>query len=547
VRPVDPAVLRWIPSPRRWAAATGGLAVLRAVLVVAQALLLGDLLARAFSGQGADPSRTVALLVVLVARAVVHGAVEWSGRTTSARTRAALPTRLLRHATACGPAWIGGPDGRGLTALVSNGVDDLDAYLSTFLPQVAQACVVPAAVLVAVGGEDWRSLLVLAATLPLLPVFLALVGMHTRQETEAQYAGLARLTDHFLDVVVGLPTLRAFGRSGRQEQVLRDLAEDHRRASMRVLRTAFLSALVLELLASLSVAVVAVFLGFRLLGGAVDLRTAMTVLLLAPEAYLPVRAVGVAFHAAASGLAVAARVKQVLSAPTSAPGCGTLRPTGSGIELTGLNITYPDGTAGLQDCSLVVAEGECVAVIGASGSGKSTLLQAVLGLVPVSAGRLRLGGVDVHELDLDAWRARVGYVPQRPWLVTGTLEDNLRLGAPDAGPDALAAALTAARVDEFLAELPDGLATCVGEGGRELSLGQLRRVALARALLRDAPVLLLDEPTADLDVRSEIAIVAALRDLAHGRTVLVTTHRLGPFLGWTRQVELPSSPLQRVA
>ena len=538
MRPVDPAVLRWLPRPRRWLATTVGLAVLRAAVVVTTAVLLADLLARAFAGQVPDAGRTAALAAVLVLRALVQGLVEHSGRAASARTRTALRTRLLAHATACGPAWIGGPGGRGLTALVSSGVDDLDPYVATFLPQLAQACVVPAAVLVAVGVADWRSLLVLLVTLPLLPLFLALVGMHTRRETEAQHAGLARLADHFLDVVVGLPTLRAFGRGARQEQVLRDLAEDHRSAAMRVLRTAFLSALVLELLASLSVAVVAVFLGFRLLDGHVDLRTAMTVLLLAPEAYLPVRAVGAAFHAAAGGLAAAARVRAVLDAPVAVPTQGHRVPASHGIEVRGLDVTYPDGTAGLRGCSLTVADGECVAVVGDSGSGKSTLVQALLGLAPVGAGQVRLGGVDLADVDVDAWRAAVGYVPQRPWLFAGTLEDNLRLGAPTAGPERLAEALAAARVDEFLPDLPDGLATVVGEGGHDLSLGQVRRVALARALLRDARVLVLDEPTADLDVRSEVEVVRALRSAAHGRTVLVTTHRLEPFLSWSRQVRL---------
>ena len=546
MKPVDPELLGWLPGRARWGAALAALAVLRAVVVVAQAVLLADVLVRAFQHQ--DLGRPFAvLLLVVVLRAVVHGITEWVGRSASARLRRALRSRLTRQAVDLGPAWLGGAGGRGLSTLVTDGVDGLDGYVSTFLPQLALACVVPPAVLLAVGVADWRSLLVLVLTLPLLPVFLALVGLHTRQQTQAEYAGLSRLTDHFLDVVVGLPTLTVFGRAARQATVLRDLARAHRDRTMRVLRTAFLSALVLELLATLSVAVVAVFLGFRLVDGHVGFRTALTVLLLAPEAFAPVRAVGSAFHAASSGLAAADAAKAVLHAPLPHQPDGVQVPRPGALVLEHVSAHYPDGTPGLAAVSLTVQPGECVAVLGDSGSGKSTLLQVLLGLLPPSSGRVLVGDVDLSDCDLDAWRAQVAWVPQRPWLFAGTLEDNIRLGCPDAPADALTAAVQDARVDEFLIDLPEGLGTVVGERGLGLSLGQQRRVALARALLRDAAVVLLDEPTADLDVRSELEVVRALRTVSAGRTVVVTTHRSAPFAGWTRTVQLVAPAALRSA
>ena len=546
MRPIDPELLGWLPRWRRWGLAVVALAGLRAAVVVAQAVLLADVLVRAFDGDSAGQP-LVALVVVVVLRAGVHGLSEWTGRSASARLRASLRGRITRHAVDLGPAWLGGAGGRGLTTLVTEGVDGLDGYVSAFLPQLVQTCVVPTAVLVAVGVADWPSLLVLVVTLPLLPVFLALVGMHTRKETAAEYDGLSRLTGHYLDVVVGLPTLTVFGRASRQASVLRDLARAHRERTMKVLRTAFLSALVLELLATLSVAVVAVFLGFRLVDGQVGFRTALTVLLLAPEAFAPVRAVGSSFHAAASGLAAAAAAKAVLHTPLphSPVGGAVLRP--GALVVRDVTACYPDGTVGIEGASLEVLPGECVAVVGDSGCGKSTLLQVLLGLVRPSAGQVLVGGVDLTDCDLDAWREQVAWVPQRPWLFAGTVEDNIRLGRPDASAEALDRAVRDAHVDEFVCHLPLGLATKVGERGLGLSLGQQRRVALARALLRDAAVLLLDEPTADLDLRSELEVVRALRSVSPGRTVVVTTHRAAPFAGWTRSVRLERLPAERSA
>ncbi len=544
MRPVDPELLSWLPGWRRWAVVLGGLAVARAAVVVAQAVLLADLLVRVFQGHPVG-ARLGWLLAVVSLRALVHGLTEAVARTASARLRCELRGRLTRHAVELGPTWLGGAGGKGLTTLVSEGVDGLDGYVSGFLPQLAQVAVVPVAVLVTVGVMDLPSLLVLAVTLPLLPVFLALVGMYTRRQTQAQYAGLSRLTDHFLDVVVGLPTLTLFGRATRQTAVLRELAEAHRSRTMRVLRTAFLSAFVLELLTTLSVAVLAVFLGFRLLEGQLDFRAALTVLLLAPEAFAPLRAVGTSFHAAASATTAAAAAKAVLHTPLPLGRDGVVVPRGRGLALHGVSAVYPDGTVGLSDVCLEVAEGECVAVLGNSGSGKSTLLQVLLGLLPASDGEVLLGGVDAGNCDLEAWRSSVAWLPQRPWLFAGTLEDNVLLGTPDASSERLWQALREARVEEFLDDLPDGLRTRVGERGFGLSLGQQRRVALARALLRDAPVVLLDEPTADLDLRSEIEVVAALRAVARGRTVVVTTHRNAPFADWTRAVHL-TAPAVRI-
>jgi thiol reductant ABC exporter CydD subunit len=404
-----------------------------------------------------------------------------------------------------------------------------------------QCVVVPPAVLVGVGVADPWSLLVLALCLPLLPVFLALVGMHTRRQTDAQLQGLTRLAEHFLDVLVGLPTLRVFGRDRRQLAVLRRMADDHRGRTLVVLRTAFLSALVLELLATLSVALVAVSLGFRLLEGSIAFEPALTVLLLAPEAFAPLRGVGAAYHAAAAGLAVEKEVDAVLDDPAQPTDeRPAALPRGSGLVLERVLVQHPGRRPVHLD--LEVAEGETVVLRGPSGCGKSTAVGVLLGLLEPTEGRVLVGGVDLADLDLDAWRASVSWVPQRPHLFAGTIEENIRMARPDASSELVLRAVADAQLTEVLLDLPDGLATRVGDRGHGLSVGQVRRVALARAFLRDAEVVLLDEPTADLDVHSEVAVPEAARRLCAGRTALVTSHRASPFLVGARQVDLGLVP-----
>ena len=357
---------------------------------------------------------------------------------------------------------------------------------------------------------------------------MALVGATTRDRMDRQLRTLERLGGHFLDVVAGLPTLKVFGRAKAQARAIRDVSERYRIAAMSTLRITFLSSLILELVATVSVALVAVAIGLRLLDGHLDLRTALFVLVLAPEAYLPLRQLGANYHASAEGMAAAERVFDVLG---RAPAPGGTRtdvpdPAVAPVAVEGLRVTYPGRSApALDGLSLIVEPGETVAVVGPSGCGKSTLIGVLLGLVAPDEGSVRIGGVDLAELDLAAWRSRLAWVPQRPHLFAASIADNVRLGRRDATPDEVAAALAAAGLEDAVGRLPDGPATMLGEDGHGLSAGERQRVALARAFLRDAPLLLLDEPTANLDGHTEDAVLDAVGRLARGRTVVVVSHR----------------------
>ncbi|GAA3804921.1 hypothetical protein GCM10022226_26020 [Sphaerisporangium flaviroseum] len=519
-------------------------AVLAGLLVLVQAELLSGVLSGALT--------TVALLplaAVVVARALfglLHGVA--GGRTATA-LKSVLRHRLLSCLRDLGPARLTTHRSGELITLAGRGLDALDPYITGYLPAVAVAGVVPVAVLIRLFVADLGTAVIVLLTLPLIPIFGALVGWQTKVVTERQWRALSRLGGHFLDVVRGLPTLRAFGRAGYQATVIRQVAEAHRSATMRTLRVAFLSSLVLELVASLSLALVAVPVGLRLLSGSLDLRTALLVLLLAPEAYIPLRAVGTKFHAAMEGVAAADQAFAVLEEPATRGGAPTPAPdehatsTPSGgpvparlfaavppgvpeIRLENVTVRYPGREdAALDGVSLVISPGERVALVGESGAGKSTLLHLLLGFVTPSEGRVLVGGTDLTAVDLDLWRRRLAFVPQRPHLFAGSVSDNIRLGSA-ASPEDIRTAAAAARAAEFVAALPEGYATVVGERGANLSAGQRQRVALARAFCRpDAEMLLLDEPTARLDGRSEAAVIEATRTLAEGRTAVIVAHR----------------------
>ena len=505
------------------AGTTIGLSAVRAGLAVAQALLLAHALALGFRGV---PVPLTGLGAVLVLRALAAAAQDVVSRRTAATVKREVRGRVLRKVAELGPRWLSGRRSGELATLLGAGTEALDGFFVLYLPELALAALVPAAVLVTLLVQDWPSALVVGGTLPLLPVFLALVGRHTREQTAQQWRGLAHLGGHFLDVVQGLPTLRIFGRAQAQVAVLRRITDEHRAATVRTLRTAFLSALVLELVATLSVAVLAVSVGFRLLAGGLAFETALVVLLLAPEAFLPLRAVGSAFHAALDGVSAAETAFSVLEEPAPPRASGRQVPSTRRLALQGVTVTE-DGRICLDRVDLDVQDGEQVVLEGASGSGKSTVLGLLLGLVNPTEGRVLVDGLDLQQLDLARWRSQVGWVPQSPHLFATSVEANLRLGLPGATPEQVRRAARAAFAEDFIDALPDGFATVLGEGGRGLSVGQRRRLAVARAFLRDAPVLLLDEPTAGLDADSEAAVAESLERLCRGRTVVLATHRRG--------------------
>lgn len=527
VKPIDPRLLRYAGATRRFLLAVVGLGAVGAGLVIAQAMLVAEVVVGAFQhGLSVTELRTPLMLLVAVAggRAVVSWLTELAAHRTSAAVKSELRGRLLERAVALGPGWLGGQRTGSLVTLATRGVDALDDYFSRYLPQLGLAVVVPVAVLARIVTEDWVSAAIIVGTLPLIPVFMMLIGWATQSHMDRQWRLLSRLSGHFLDVVAGLPTLKVFGRAKAQAESIRRITGEYRQATMRTLRIAFISSFALELLATLSVALVAVTIGMRLVHGEMDLYIGLVILILAPEAYLPLRQVGAQFHAAAEGLAAAEEIFAVLETPVPEAGTGAV-PEG-GVAFEGVTVRYPGRSVdAVADVSFVVEAGETVALVGPSGVGKSTLMHALLGFVRPTEGRVSVGGADLAGLDPEQWRSRVAWVPQRPHLFAGSIAENVRLARPDADDTAVRRALADAGALEFVDALPDGVHAVLGEDGAGLSAGQRQRLALARAFLADRPVLLLDEPTAALDGETEAEVVAAVRRLAVGRTVLLVVHR----------------------
>jgi ATP-binding cassette subfamily C protein CydD len=544
MRPLDPRLLRTVRSARPYVVLTAALGVAVAGLVVVQAVLLARVIAGvAMAGDSLADHRNslLGLGAVVGARACVAWAQERIGHRAATSVVAELRERVVARLTGPGAIRDGDrthPDGAAAaaTTLATRGLDALDGYLTRYLPQLLLTATVTPAVLVVVWWQDAIAGWTILVTLPLVPLFMALVGLSTQTAADRRLRTLQRLGAQVLDLLTGLETLRAFGRERGQATRIRDVGDAYRRATMRTLRSAFLSALVLETLTTLSVALVAVGIGLRLVHGDLSLETGLLVLILAPEVYLPLRMVGVQYHASVDGLAACAQAFDILERPVAAPGTSPAPDLSHAlIRIEGLAVVHPGSTRATP--ATVHAElrpGEVTALVGDSGAGKSSLVAALLGLVRPAAGHVTVrpldgaaaATVDVWDLDPATWWRQIAWVPQRPTLLPGTVEDNVRLTRPAATGTEVRAAARLTGLDAVVTTLSHGWATPVGHGGAGLSAGQRQRVALTRALLSDAPLVVLDEPTAHLDAGSEAAVhaaIGALRDA--GRTVLVVAHR----------------------
>ena len=565
-RLVDPALATRVPGLRRVAAVALVLAALSALVIVVQAVALAHVVDRSLLHHVPLGDVTPALVVVglmLLVRAALQAAGDLSAQAAADRVVATLRGTLLQHALELGPGWLAGERPGELSLTATRGLRSLHTYYARYLPQAAGAAVIPILLLAWVAAQDWLSLVVVLALVIAVPLTMIYFGREATRRSERQWRRLTSLAARFLQLVEGLPTLRAFGREAQGRREVEAATDGVRSATLRTLRVAFLSALAMDMLAGFGVGLVAMVLGLRLLWGQLGLQTAMAVLLVAPEIFIPLRRAGAEFHASTEGQAAAARVLSVLDTP--APGRGTVPvtdpapttttaqpssppPDAPRLTIDALRVEYPHrDRPALASFSLEVPPGSRTALTGPSGSGKSTVLAALLGFVEPVAGTMRVDGRSPADDGIAAWRSHFSWVPQRPHLFHETLAQNLRLGAPKASDAALFEVLRAVGLSGLVANLPAGLETVVGHDGLTLSAGERQRIALARAFLRPAPLLLLDEPTASLDPPTVERLAPAIEPWLDGRTVVVAAH--GPVLlpHFDAVVTLTNAPRSLVA
>ncbi len=538
-----------LPGSRRLLLTCGLLGLLTWVLLLVQWTLVAGVVSAVATGRASPAGSSGALAGVLAAWAARAGVVALRDRAaarTSARVRRDLRAALLRRLVALGPAHAAGERAGELVTTVTEGVGKLDGVVGRYLPGAATAAVVPPLVAVTVVVLDPASGGLLLLTGPLVLVFLWLTGTLAARSARASWETLAQLGAVLVDTLRVLPTLVAYGRARGSVRWLTEVSEAHRVNTMRVLRTAFLSGFVLEFGAVLCTALVAVTVGVRLFQGGMELERALLVLLLTPEFFAPLRALGADRHAALEGGPAAERVFALLDTLAPARGTGAVPPGVPHLQLRGVTVRY-GSRAALDGVHLDLPPRSRTALVGPSGAGKTTAVRLLLGFAVPDAGAVLVDGVPLSDLDPDGWRARVAYVPERPWLLPGTVADNVRLGRPGATDAEVERALDRAGLRELVARLPQGTATPLGEDAARLSGGERVRLALARAFVKDAPVLVLDEPTGQLDAATEAGVLAALDDLARGRTVVTVTHRPAPLALHERVVALEDGAVRMPA
>ncbi|WP_371365422.1 ATP-binding/permease protein CydD [Sporomusa rhizae] len=503
------------------------------IFAIAQAYYLTQVIASLFLSRQELAAVTTTLWLlggIAVGRALV---MYWEGVlafTLAAAIKSGLRQRLLHHLLRQGPVSLAQYPAGELVNVLSEGIESLEAYFANYLPQLAKAVCIPVLILLAVGAIDLTSTAIMLVTAPLIPVFMVLIGKMAERRNTRQWEVLNSLSAHFLDVLSGLTTLKLFGRSLEQIAVIARVSKQFREATMDVLKVAFLSALALELLATISTALVAVTVGLRLVYGEITFTQAFFVLLLAPEYYLPLRMLGSQFHAGMSGKTAAAAIYRLfeLTGGRASDGLIPMPPTRQlALEFRDVHAAYQQGKRiALSGISFVLDPGQHLAIVGPSGAGKSTVAALLLKFLEPAAGQILINGQRLQELKSDEWLRHVSYVPQRPHLFQGTVADNIGMACPDPRFEDIVAAAQAAGAHNFIMGLPRGYQTEIGEGGRELSGGQRQRLAIARAFLQDAPLVILDEAARGLDVNSQALLDEAFARLLAGRTAIIIAHRL---------------------
>jgi ATP-binding cassette, subfamily C, bacterial CydD len=526
-------LLRQVRSARVSLGVTVALGLLAAAATIAQLVLLSKVVERVFLG-GQDLMEVRDLLVLLLGASFLRSGLLWarevSAQRGAVRVKTELRERLFAHVLRLGPSYTRGERTGELTTTATEGIEKLDAYFGRYLPQTFLSVLVPLMIAGYVLVLDPSSAVLLLVTGPVIPLLMVLVGSYAEEHTRRQWNALSRMGASFLDALQGLTTLKVFGRSAEESEKVAAASEEFRARTMKVLRYAFLSGFVLEFMTAAAIGLVAATLGVRVISGNMPFEAAFLVLLLAPEFYKPLRELGVHRHAGMEGSAAAERIFEILSTPVPVrQGSATQEPITDGIAIafSGVGYTYPASDhAALSDLTLTLEAGTRTALVGRSGAGKSTLVNLLMRFVDPDSGTISANGAEITSLPAKTWREYVALVPQRPHLFYGSVLENISLARPEASREEVEMAAELAGAAEFIQRLPDGYSTQIGERGARLSGGEAQRIAIARAFLKDAPVLVLDEPTSSLDPESERLIQSTLDRLARDRTVLVIAHRL---------------------
>jgi len=537
---INRRLLQYVKTMYIYVVVVGVLSLLTAACIILQAHFIATIINGAFLLKQFLPQLQTTffiLLIVLIARASLIWGGELVTNFVSITVKSDLRNRLFSHLFKLGPLYTRRERSGEIVNTVHDGVESLDAYFNQFFPQIAATVIIPVVILIVVFKIDLLSGIVLLVTWPILPIFMILIGLQANAMTRKRWRLLSQLSAHFLDVLQGLTTLKLFGRSAAQEETIRKISVRYGNVTMKVLRVAFLSSFVMEMGATLSTAIIAVEIGLRLLYNTIPFESAFFVLLLAPEFYLPLRSLGTQFHASMDSAASADRIFDILEIPAQVGHIDegiTLSQMAvhSSLAFKDVHYTYPaadekqSNQEALKGISFKILPGQKVALVGRSGAGKTTITNLLLRFMDPTQGEITVDDHSILDFPAEEWRKMIAWQPQNPYVFNTTVAENIRLGRADATPDEIIEAARAAYIHDFILTLPQGYDTVIGERGARLSGGQVQRLSLARAFLKNAPIFILDEPTSTLDIESEQQVLRAIKKVTKGRILLVIAHSL---------------------